>query len=51
MCTAAFMTGLAPNFAAENVGYFTAPNEVRTKLGRLALPNNTAFLLLFEVKS
>ena len=25
MCTAVFMTGLAPDFAAENVGYFTAP--------------------------
>src|ERR1700720_2310982 len=34
MCSAVFMTGLAPEFAAENVGYFTAPHEVRTKLGR-----------------
>jgi CubicO group peptidase (beta-lactamase class C family) len=34
MCTAVFMTGLAPDFAAENVGYFTAPYEVRTKLGK-----------------
>ena len=34
LCTAVFMTGLAPDFAAENVGYFTAPHEVRTKLGR-----------------
>ena len=34
MCTAVFMTGLAPDFAAENVGYFTAPHEVRTKLGK-----------------
>jgi CubicO group peptidase (beta-lactamase class C family) len=34
MCTAVFMTGLSPDFAAENVGYFTAPYEVRTKLGR-----------------
>jgi hypothetical protein len=33
MCTAVFMTGLAPDFAAENVGYFTAPYEVRAKLG------------------
>jgi hypothetical protein len=44
MCTAALMTGLAPNFAAENVGYFTAPQEVRTKLGKPALPNNTALI-------
>ena len=29
-----FMTGLAPDFAAENVGYFTAPYEVRAKLGK-----------------
>ena len=28
------MTGLAPDFAAENVGYFTAPYEVRAILGR-----------------
>jgi hypothetical protein len=28
------MTGLEPNFAAENVGFFTAPYEVRAKLGR-----------------
>ena len=34
ICTAVFMTGLAPDFAAENVGYFTAPYAVRTKLGR-----------------
>jgi hypothetical protein len=25
ICTAVFMTDLAPDFAAENVGYFTAP--------------------------
>src|SRR6202043_2100419 len=34
MCTAVFMTGLAPDFAAENVGYFTAPYAVRAKLGK-----------------
>jgi hypothetical protein len=34
MCSAVFMTGLEPNFAAENVGFFTAPYEVRAKLGR-----------------
>src|ERR1700730_9642105 len=34
MCSAVFMTGLKPNFAAENVGFFTAPYEVRAKLGR-----------------
>src|ERR1700719_2323817 len=34
MCSAVFITGLAPNFAAENVGFFTAPYEVRAKLGR-----------------
>ena len=25
MCSAVFITGLAPDFAAENVGYFTSP--------------------------
>jgi len=34
MCSAVFMTGLAPDFAAENVGFFTAPYEARTKLGK-----------------
>jgi Beta-lactamase len=34
MCSAVFMTGLAQDFAAENVGFFTAPYEVRAKLGR-----------------
>src|ERR1700730_6345256 len=34
MCSAVFMTGLEPNFVAENVGFFTAPYEVRAKLGR-----------------
>ena len=33
MCTAVFVTGLDPAFAAENVGYFTAPYEVRAQLG------------------
>src|SRR6266568_4278120 len=32
MCSAVFVTGLDPDFAAENVGYFTAPYEVRHKL-------------------
>src|SRR5262245_40684840 len=34
MCSAVFITGLDPDFAAENVGYFTAPFEVRAKLGK-----------------
>ena len=34
MCSAVFITGLEPDFAAENVGYFTAPYEIRTKLGK-----------------
>jgi hypothetical protein len=34
MCSAVFMTGLTPDFAAQNVGFFTAPYEVRAKLGR-----------------
>src|SRR6202047_3073574 len=32
MCSAVFVTGLDPEFATENVGYFTAPYEVRHKL-------------------
>jgi CubicO group peptidase (beta-lactamase class C family) len=34
MCSAVFITGLDPDFAAENVGYFTAPYTERTKLGK-----------------
>ena len=33
MCSAVFVTGLDPAFAAENVGYFTAPYAEREKLG------------------
>jgi hypothetical protein len=33
MCSAVFVTGLDPAFAAANVGYFTAPLEERVKLG------------------
>lgn len=33
MCSSVFVTGLDPAFAAENVGYFTAPYEQRAKLG------------------
>jgi CubicO group peptidase (beta-lactamase class C family) len=34
ICSAVFITGLDPDFAAENVGYFTAPYEVRAQLGK-----------------
>jgi hypothetical protein len=34
MCSAVFITGIDPDFAAENVGYFTAPYEMRAKLGK-----------------
>jgi CubicO group peptidase (beta-lactamase class C family) len=34
MCSAVFITGLDPDFAAENVGGFTAPFAERAKLGR-----------------
>src|SRR3984893_6038090 len=34
MCSAVFITGLDAGFAAENVGYFTAPYAVRAKLGK-----------------
>ena len=32
MCSAVFMTGLEPEFAAENIGFFTAPYEIKAKL-------------------
>jgi hypothetical protein len=34
MCSAVFITGLDPDFAAENVGYFTSPYGDRAKVGR-----------------
>lgn len=34
MCSAVFITGLDPDFAAENVGYFTAPYAIRSQLGK-----------------
>ena len=32
LCSAVFVTGLDPEFAAESIGYFTAPYEERSKL-------------------
>lgn len=34
ICSAVFITGLDPDFAAENVGYFTAPYAERSRMGR-----------------
>ncbi|HEX6316000.1 MAG TPA: serine hydrolase [Gemmatimonadaceae bacterium] len=34
MCSAVFITGLAPEFAAENVGYFTSPYAERSKVDK-----------------
>jgi len=34
MCSAVFITGLDPDFAAENVGYFTSPYGERAKVAR-----------------
>jgi CubicO group peptidase (beta-lactamase class C family) len=33
ICSAVFITGLTPEFATENVGFFTAPGSVRAALG------------------
>jgi CubicO group peptidase (beta-lactamase class C family) len=34
MCSAVFITGLDPEFAAESVGYFTSPYAERAKVGK-----------------
>ncbi len=34
MCSAVFITGLDPDFAAENVGYFTSPYATRAKFAK-----------------
>jgi CubicO group peptidase (beta-lactamase class C family) len=52
MCSAVFMTGLDPDFAAENVGYFISPYAERAKVAKpvidygakavhITLPNGT----------
>jgi len=53
MCSAVFITGLTPEFAAEHVGYFTAPYSERAKVSKpfidyqkksvsITLPNGVA---------
>jgi CubicO group peptidase (beta-lactamase class C family) len=37
MCSAVFITGLDPDFAAENVGYFVSPYADRAKVGKLII--------------
>ncbi|MCC7007986.1 MAG: serine hydrolase [Acidobacteria bacterium] len=37
MCSAVFITGLDPEFAAENVGYFTSPYASRANVGKPAI--------------
>ncbi len=34
MCSAVYITGLDPDFAAESVGYFASPYEHRSKVGK-----------------
>src|SRR5262245_466620 len=34
MCSAVFITGLDPDFAAQNVGFFTAPYSERARFGK-----------------
>jgi CubicO group peptidase (beta-lactamase class C family) len=41
MCSAVFITGLAPDFAAENVGFFTAPYSERARLGKPVIDRTT----------
>jgi hypothetical protein len=44
MCSAVYMTGLSPEFAAENVGYFKAsPQSRATTLGRRYATQNHLF--------
>jgi CubicO group peptidase (beta-lactamase class C family) len=41
MCSAVFITGLDPDFAAENVGYFTSPYAERAKVGKPVIDRAT----------
>tara|TARA_X000001036_G_scaffold153410_1_gene145627 strand:+ start:3327 stop:4811 length:1485 start_codon:yes stop_codon:yes gene_type:complete len=58
MCSAVFITGLTPEFAAEHVGYFTSPYAERKKVGKptvdyekksvsIALPNGMVRTALY----
>jgi hypothetical protein len=40
MCSAVFMTGLSPDFAAENVGFFTAPCAAKLRRGDELVANS-----------
>ncbi|WP_394991590.1 serine hydrolase domain-containing protein [Emticicia sp.] len=40
MCSAVFITGLKPDFAAENVGYFSSPYAERAKVGKPIIDYN-----------
>jgi CubicO group peptidase (beta-lactamase class C family) len=48
MCSAVFVSGLDPAFAAENIGYFTAPYAERAKLGtpRVDRPGRAVHVVL-----
>jgi len=48
LCSAVFITGLDFDFAAENIGYFTAPYEIRSFLNdrRLDLENQAVHITL-----
>ena len=48
MCSAVFITGLDPDFAAENVGYFTSPYAERAKVGKPVIdrPTKTVHITL-----
>lgn len=48
MCSAVFVTGLDPDFAAENVGYFTSPYGERASLGKPVI-DDAAKTVLVEV--
>ncbi len=41
MCSAVFITGLDPDFAAENVGYFAAPYAERAKMDKPVIDRAT----------
>jgi hypothetical protein len=48
MCSAVFISGLDPEFAAENVGYFTGPYAERAKVGKAVIDraNKTVHITL-----
>ena len=46
LCSAVFITGLDPDFAAENIGYFTSPYDERARVTERVIDRDAVHLTL-----